>query len=137
PRAAPRVGAAVLAAGLAVVGGVTLGVGGDALPASAAPPVVTFPAPGETVPGNEFTATGTSDEPFDITIRMNADLTDRCVIPFEAGTWSWECDVTGLSGGAQELHVIQNGIDTVVNFTLEGTPLSVVSPPDGGIVYDT
>src|SRR5690606_13373002 len=102
----------------------------------AAPPVVTFPTAGDTLAGNEFTATGTSDETFDITVRMNLDTTDLCVIPAGVGTWDWECEITGLSGGPQTLRVTQNGVETTVSFTLEGAPLLVTSPTDSGVIYD-
>ncbi|MBX3093736.1 MAG: hypothetical protein KF680_04230 [Cryobacterium sp.] len=115
--------------------GVGIAVLGDAAPAKADPPIVAFPTPGSTVPGNDFTASGTSNEPFDITIRMNADPTDRCIIAAGVGTWSWECAVTGLSGGSQTLRVIQNGVEHTVSFTLEGAPLTVAFPIDGGAVY--
>ncbi|HRN29462.1 MAG TPA: hypothetical protein PK890_07160, partial [Terrimesophilobacter sp.] len=134
-----RARAAVLAPVLAVAGLASAVALAPGPPASAAPPVIAYPGPGSTVPGNEFTATGTADELFDITIRMNleSDPTPvRCDIPAEAGVWNWTCNITGLSGGPQTLRVIQNGVETAVSFTLEGAPLLITSPPDGGVVYD-
>lgn len=103
--------------------------------ASAAAPVVSYPTAASTVPGSAFTASGTSDEPFDITVRMNSDPTDICTIPAGTGTWSWECAISGLSGGSQTLRVLQNGVETSVAFLLDGAPLTLVFPLDGGTVY--
>src|SRR5690606_7032258 len=74
--------------------------------------------------------------PFDIEVWMNAEGTSpRCVIPAEAGTWNWECSITGLSGGPQSLRLWQNGVETIVSFEIAAAPFVVDFPVDGGIVY--
>lgn len=128
-----RASTAVLVFILFVLGGV-LSLAGSPI-AIAAQPVIDYPVEGSTVSGNEFTASGTSTEPFDITIRMNQSSADICVIPAQAGTWTWECSIAGLSSGPQTLRLIQNGLERSVSFTLTGTELVVDFPVDGGVVY--